>query len=216
MRAAKWIVAFGIAVTLGGCFERTPKLTEADEKIFEAVIYLFTGLEDNLDETDGKGMPWQRAVKGRSIEYWRVGKNGISMSSDQEFTKKTSESRYVRYVWRLTSPAPCIFKFEEVDEFSKGDSTKDFSAYSSSNDLNALTFNLANAHTFVLETEDFGKPYIRLLGPRVVCNNYNAFCENVWNSVSTGLSLGRFSGSQEERRQKAFNIVKAACPGKDF
>ncbi len=47
-----------ISAALAGFFEVTPKLSQEDEKLFEAVMYLFTGLEDNLDDTNGKGMPW--------------------------------------------------------------------------------------------------------------------------------------------------------------
>jgi hypothetical protein len=214
MRAAKWIVAVA-AFALGGCFDTAPKLSQEDERLFEAVIYLFTGLEDNLDETDGKGMPWQRAAKGRGIEYWRVGRNGIGFSDD-EMNRKTRDSRYVRYVYRLTSPDRCVFSFDDVTEFSKGDSQEDFSTYSSTNMLNTMTFNLANAHTFAFDDDGFGTPYIRLLGPRVMCHGPN-FCENVWNSVFSGLSLGRFRDSNhKERRQKAFGFVKKACPGKEF
>lgn len=102
MRAVEWIAALGAFIILSGCFDTTPKLSQEDEKLFEAVMHLFTGLEDNLNDTDGKGMSWQRAVKGRSVEYWRVGKNGIGFSDD-EMNRKTRDSRYVRYVYRLTS-----------------------------------------------------------------------------------------------------------------
>ncbi len=53
------------------------------------------------------------------------------------------------------------FSFGDVTQFSKGDSQEDFSVYSSTNMLNT---NLANAHTFALDDEGYGSPYIRLLG----------------------------------------------------
>jgi hypothetical protein len=215
MRRLKLIVAMGAVFMLAGCFDSTPKLSQEEEKLLEAVTYLFTGLEDNLDDTDAKGMPWQRTVKGRNLEYWRVSKNGIYSSDDAE-NKKMRKSTYVRYIYRLTSPDPCVFSFSDITEFSQGDSQEDFSAMSSTNMLNTQTFNLANAHTFVFEDDGYGTPYIRIVGPRAMCYGPNA-CENAWNSVFSGLSLGRFRNDERfERRQKAYAFVKKACPGKEF
>jgi hypothetical protein len=215
MGVFRWLGAVALAIALSGCFESKSTLSQDDQKFLDAVMYFFTGLEDNLDETDGKGMPWQRAVKGRSIEYWRIGRNGIGFSDD-EMSKKTRDSQFVRYINRLTSPEPCVFSFGDVTEFSKGDSKEDFSAYSSGNIGNTMTFNLTNAHTFTFEDDGYGEPYVKLLGPRVMCLGPYG-CENVWTSVFSGLSLGRFRGKiDQERRQKAFSILKKACPGKEF
>jgi len=215
MRKSTLIVAMCAALTLAGCFESTPKLSQDEEKLLDAVIYLFTGLEDNLDDTNGNGMPWQRAVRGRNLEYWRIGKNGIYLS-DAADNAKMRKSTYVRYIYRLTSPEACVFSFSDITEFSQGDSQEDFSAMSSTNMLNTQTFNLANAHTFVFEDDGYGTPYIRIVGPRAMCNGPN-LCENGWNSVFSGLSLGRFRNDEHfERRQKAFAFVKKACPGKEF
>ncbi|WP_315828599.1 MULTISPECIES: hypothetical protein [unclassified Bradyrhizobium] len=213
MRALRRAAAFCVAAVRARCFEREPKLSQDDEKLFEAVMYLLTGLEDNLDETDGKGMPWQRELKGRRVEYWHISKNGIGFSDD-ELNNKTRSSKYVRYVFRLTSPEPCTFTFEDIDQFSKGDSQEDFSVYSSSNIGNNLTFRFANAHTFALE--DDVEVYVRMVGPRVACTG-EAYCENAWNSLFSGLSLGRFHGrAHKDRREKALAVVKNACPGKEF
>jgi hypothetical protein len=215
MRILKLGATIGVLLALSGCFDAQPKLTVDDEKLLEAVMYLFTGLEDNLDETDGKGMPWQRAVDGRNLKYWRVNTNGI-FSSDDEENKKMRNSSYVRYVFRLNSSAPCVFNFQDINEFSKGDSREDFSAISSTNILNTQTFNLTNAHTFVFEDDGYGTPYIRIVGPRAVCHGQNA-CENAWSSVFSGLSLGRFRNDEHfVRRQKAYAFVKRMCPGKEF
>ena len=45
-------------------------------------------------------MSWQRSVKNRSLEYWRISNNGIS-SSEEETYKKTRDSQYVRYLFRV-------------------------------------------------------------------------------------------------------------------
>ncbi|WP_461316847.1 hypothetical protein [Bradyrhizobium embrapense] len=202
------------AIALTGCFERTPKLSQDEEKLLDATTYLFTGLEDNLDETSGKGMPWQRSVKGRAIDYWRITTNGIGFSDD-EMNRKTRPSRYVRYTYRVSSPEPCSFAFEDITEFSKNDSQEDFSAYSMHNQGNGITFNLGNAHTFQFE-EDGWSTYLRIVGPRAVCYASGG-CENAWNDTFSGLLLGRISGDAHlDRRKKALAIIRTACPGKDF
>lgn len=215
MRILRLGATIGVLLALSGCFEAQPKLSIDDEKVLEAVMYLFTGLEDNLNETDGKSMPWQRAVNGRNLEYWKVSTNRI-FSSDDEENKRMRNSSYVRHVFRLNSSAQCTFNFADINEFSKGESREDFSALSSTNMLNTQTFNLANAHTFVFEDDGYGTPYIRIVGPRAVCYGPNA-CENAWNSVFSGLSIGRFRNDENfERRQKAYASVKKVCPGKEF
>ncbi|SFJ54041.1 hypothetical protein [Bradyrhizobium sp. cf659] len=103
MLRLKLIAAMGAAFALAGCFDSEPKLSQDEEKLLEAVTYLFTGLEANLDDTDGKGMPWQRAVRGRKLEYWRISKNSI-YSSDEAENKKMRKSTYVRYISLLLLP----------------------------------------------------------------------------------------------------------------
>jgi hypothetical protein len=115
------------AVALAGCYESAPTLSQDEEKLFDAVMYLFTGIEDNT--VDGDSTLWRRTVKGRTVEYAHIGRNGIGFSDDA-LNKKTRDSLYVRYLFRLSSPERCAFRFEDVDQFSKGDSQEDFSVYS--------------------------------------------------------------------------------------
>ncbi|QOZ20828.1 hypothetical protein XI02_42175 [Bradyrhizobium sp. CCBAU 21365] len=68
------------ALMLSSCFESSPKLSKNEEGLLEAVVYLFTGLEDNAGDRYGLKILWQRSVKGRTIEYRRVSKNGIGFS----------------------------------------------------------------------------------------------------------------------------------------
>ena len=72
-------------------------------------------------------------------------------------------------------------KKERTTEFSKGDSTEDFSAYSFTNALNTHIFNLANAHVFKLDAREYGRPVIEIQGPRVECDE-GGYCVNDWNS----------------------------------
>ncbi len=214
MRWLRCMAAIGSALALTGCFESAPKLSRDDERLLDAATYLFSGLEDNLDETGGKGMPWRRAVKGRAIEYWRISENRIGFSDD-ELNRKTSSSRYVRYSYRISSPELCSFTFEVMTEFSNRESQKDFSTFSMQDSASGMTFNVGNAHTFQFE-DDGWSPYLRIQGPRAVCYRSGG-CENGWNDVFSGLSLGRFSGSEQiDRRKKALAVIKNSCPGKEF
>jgi hypothetical protein len=207
------LIALVCTLALVGCFESTPKLSKDEEHLLDAVTYFFTGLEDNF--TDGVGRsPWQREVKGRGIEFSRVSRNGIG-SSSEEFNRKTRPSKYVRYLRRISLVEPCAFQFEEITDFSKGDSQQDFSAYSMKSGTNVI-FNLANAYHFNFNTEDL-TPAIELAGPRVVCDAPDS-CQNSWNSFMSGVGLGTLKGSNDEnkRRLGAFILIKKSCPGKPY
>ena len=213
MRAA-WIGIIGAGAVLAGCYESTPSLNQDEEKLFDAVMYLFTGIEDNTP--DGDARYWHRTIKGRALELWTISKNGMGFS-DEEARKKTRNSVYARYVYRLTSPERCTFIFEDKHQLSKGDSQEDFSAYSYNNMLNSHTFRFANAHTFEFDKSDDSWPILILAGPRVKCDEESRFCENAWNSQFSGMSLGRFDGNKfMDRRERALALVKKACPGKEF
>jgi hypothetical protein len=178
-------------------------------------MYFFTGIEDNTNE--GVGLtPWRRSAKARVVEYWKIGKNGIG-SSDDETNKKIRGSAYVRYVYRLSNPEPCVFRFEDVTEFSKGDSQTDFSVHSSTNILNSHTFNFANAHKFEF-VDDAWAHVIVLEGPRAVCSDETGYCENKWTSEFSGMPYTRFDVDKGSvvRRGRAIALIKKACPGKDF
>ena len=56
----------------------SPKVSKEDEQLFDAVMYAFTGIEDN---TKGSLIPWQRDAKPKVLEYWTIGKNGIGPHS---------------------------------------------------------------------------------------------------------------------------------------
>jgi hypothetical protein len=107
---------FGVAL-LAACSEpAAPKLSKEDERILDAMMFLFSGIEDNTKDDYGL-TPWQREVKGRSIEFSMIGKNGMH-SSDDEDERKLRPSTYMRYMERITLEEPCVFHFEEINEFS--------------------------------------------------------------------------------------------------
>jgi hypothetical protein len=212
-----WIgMLFGAAM-LAACSDSASKLSKEEEQVLDAMMFLFSGIEDNTKDDWGL-TPWRREVNTRGIEFSKLGKNGIS-SSDEEDNRKIRQSTYVRYLERISLKEPCVFYFEEITEFSKGDSHEDFSWHSSKNALNTHIFNLANAHVFNLNVEDarFTKALIEMAGPRVECTEYD-YCENAWNSFFSGMDSGRFNGGNAEnsRRLRAMELIKKTCPGKPY
>jgi hypothetical protein len=205
------------ALILAACFDSASKLSREEEQVLDAMMFLFSGIEDNTKD-DGGLAPWRREVKGRSIEFSKLGKNGIG-SSDEEENRKIRQSTYVRYLERISLKEPCVFHFEEIIEFSKGDSQEDFSWHSFKNGLNTHIFNLANAHVFKLSVgaATFTKRIIELEGPRVRCTE-GGYCENAWNSLRSGMDFRRFNGGDAEniRRLRAMELIKKTCPGKSY
>jgi hypothetical protein len=214
------------AAMLAGCFDSATKdsatkdsvakLSNEEEQVLDAMMFLFSGIEDNTKDDSGL-TPWRREVKGRGIEFSKLGKNGIS-TSDEEYNRKIWQSTYVRYLMRISLKEPCVFHFEDITEFSKGDSTEDFS-WDSSKSSNSRIFNLANAHVFNLNMEDakFVEAVIEMAGPRVECTE-DDYCENAWNSMYDSMHLGRFRGGDFEnnRRLRAMELIKKMCPGKPY
>jgi len=219
-----WIGTLLGTAMLAGCFdsaikdsatnEPVAKLSKEEEQVLDAMMFLFSGIEDNTKDDWGL-TPWRREVKGRSIEFSKLGKNGIS-TSDDEYNRKIWQSTYVRYLMRISLKEPCVFHFEDVMDFSKGDSTEDFSWESSKNGLNTHIFNLANAHVFNFNTEGF-EAIIEMEGPRVECTE-DGQCENAWDSRYSAIHGGRFKGREAEniRRLRAMELIKKACPGKPY
>ncbi len=185
---------FAVAV-LAACSDSSPKLSKDEEEVLDAMMFLFTGIEDNTKDDWGL-TPWRREVKGRSIEFTKLGKNGIG-SSDAEENRKIRQSTYVRYLERISLKEPCVFHFQEIDEFSKGDSTEDFSWHSYTNALNTHIFNLANAYEFKLNVKEaeYSRAVIEMAGPRVICEEFG-YCESTWDSTISGMGLGRLRDNE--------------------
>src|ERR1700722_207936 len=120
-----WIGLLCSVGVLAACSDKLPK-EEAD--LLDAMMFVWTGIEDNTKENYGLG-PWRRKVTGRSIEFSILRRNGIG-TSDEETNKIIRKSSYVLDVRKISLTAPCAFKMEDETRFSKGDSQEDFSAYS--------------------------------------------------------------------------------------
>jgi hypothetical protein len=114
------------ATMLTACFEPTaPKLSKDDERALDAMMFLFLGLEDNT-EFEQALTPWRREVKGRTVEFSTISKNGI-YSSDEDDNRKLRQSDYTRYIKRIAQIEPCVFRFEFMNEFSNGANKEEFS-----------------------------------------------------------------------------------------
>lgn len=210
-----WLRAMCCVGALSACSEQPAKLSKEEIELLDAVTFALTGIEDNTKEKYGL-TPWIREVVGRNIEFGLISKNGIG-TSDDETNKIIRKSSYVRYVQRISSPEPCVFRREDLTQFSKGDSQEDFAAYSMRNDLDPSTFNLANAYRFELEF-DFGQGNISLRGPAVVCWRWGS-CENYWNKMfDAGYDWDRADHKPLSvlRRERAIALIKKTCPGKPY
>jgi hypothetical protein len=191
------------------------KLSKEEELVLDAMMFLFTGIEDNTEDKWGL-TPWRREVKGRSIEFSELAKNGIFWDNEEQ-NRKMRQSTYMRYLRRITLKEPCVFHFEAIEEFSKGDSRKDFTSYSTTEYGGTHTFNLGNAHHFNLDVDTGWGAAIAMAGPRVECDQLG-YCENAWNSGISGMHDGRFKGedAENDRRLRAMELIKKACPGKPY
>ncbi|SNT61648.1 hypothetical protein SAMN05216374_5948 [Tardiphaga sp. OK246] len=205
-----------MSLSLVGCFG-SPQLSKEEEQLLDAMMFLFTGIEDNARDEVGL-TSWRRDRSRRALEFAKVGRNRV-FGSDEAFNQAVQNSRYLRVVERITLIEPCVFSFEEITQYSLGESQDDFSVASSKNALNTYAVDLTRAHVFNLNTEDAdrSKAIIELAGPRVICFELGA-CENAWNSFFAGHDLGRFRGGADEnqRRQRAVGLIKKSCPGKAF
>ncbi len=208
-----------LCLALAGCFDASPKMSKEDEELFNAVMDAFTGIEDNTKDSYGL-TPWKKEPTANGFRFTKIGKNGIG-SSDEEFNKKIRQSKYVRYVYSLTSKERCVFRFEDFNEFSKDDSDSEFARIEGdgNNILNSGTFNFANAHKFEFVDNGLGTYIIALEGPKVMCQQeMGDYCENKWNNGISGMAHNRFDGGKEstDRRRRAIEAIKKACPGKAF
>jgi hypothetical protein len=226
------LACFACCMTLAGCFDSSPKLSNEDEQLFDAVMYAFTGIEDNTRDIEQNPDPygltaWKKEPTANGFRFTMIGRNGI-VSSNAEFNKKIRQSKYVKYVYRLTSKERCVFRFENFDEFSKGDSQTEFIRVDESVSLGGSgTFNLGSAHKFELvETETIGRlrRFVVLEGPKVMCQEeFGEYCKNKWIDESFGGADRRFDSDDGEvdrkafrRRGRAVELIKKACPGKAF
>lgn len=213
------LVGFACCMTLAACFDPAPKLSKEDEQLFDAVMYAFTGIEDNTRDSYGI-TSWKKEPITNGFRFTTIGKNGIG-TSDPELNKKIRQSKYVKYVYRLTSNERCVFRFEDFNEFSKGDSETEFVRIEGdgNNILNNATFNFGNAHKFEFVDNGLGTPIIVLEGPKVMCQEeIGGHCKNSWTSEISGMAYNRFDSDDEavRRRGRAIELIKKACPGKAF
>lgn len=190
------------------------KLTQKQIQMLEAVTFVFSGIEDNSKD-DTKLPPWRREITDKGLEYWRIGRNAV-WTSDDKTNAILKKSKYMRYVMEVTSPKHCVFSIVNREEFSNGNSTTDFSAYSMPDDMTTFTVDLADAHTFKLESDGVGQPYLLIQGARAVCDR-RGYCQNGWNDALSSLHRGHFEDREENaRRRRAIAFIKKSCAGKPY
>ena len=207
---------------LAACFKSsTPKMSKEDELLFDAVMYAFTGIEDNAKELYAL-TSWKKEPAANGFRFTMIGKNGIS-SSDDEFNKKIRQSKYLQYVYQFTSKERCVFRFEDFYEFSKGDSETEFARIEGdgNNILNSATFNFGNAHKFEFTDNGWGRSIIVLEGPKIMCQEeMGDYCKNSWNNEISGMAYDRLEEHSDKeavrRRGRAIAFIQKACPGKAF
>ncbi|WP_338834117.1 hypothetical protein [Bradyrhizobium septentrionale] len=199
-------------LALGGCKQ---ELSKEKGELMDAVMFALYNIEENSKGRTGEQSPLQRQIVDQSIEFWRIGRNGIGTSSD-EINQKIQNSAYVRYKWIISSPEPCVFRKREFTEFSQGKSQEDFSAYTMGGIGSDGVVDLNKASRFVLLSEP-PLTQIAITGPAVHCVA-DGWCENYFN---TTVDIDGYTPRGEkpyvvQRKEKAIDLIKKACPGKAY
>ncbi|WP_316214901.1 hypothetical protein [Bradyrhizobium sp. SZCCHNR2035] len=199
-------------LALGGCKQ---ELSKEKAELMDAVMFALYNIEENGKGRSGEQEPLQRRVVNQSIEFWRIGRNGIGTSSD-EINQKIRNSAFVRYKWVITSPEPCVFRKQEFTEFSKEKSQEDFSAYTMGSIGSDGVVDLNKASRFVLISEPL-LTQIVISGPAVHCVA-DGWCEDYFN---TTIDVDGYTPRGEkpylvQRKEKAIDLIRKACPGKAY
>jgi hypothetical protein len=86
---------------VGGLHEQpceTSSMSKEDELLYDAVMYAFTGIEDNTKDSYGL-TAWKKESTENGFRFTKISENGIG-TSDEELNKKIRQSKYVQYVYR--------------------------------------------------------------------------------------------------------------------
>jgi hypothetical protein len=199
------------SMLLTGCEQ---ELSKDKIDLLEAVMFAFNGIENNTQEKF-RFQPWKRTIGGQTIEYVTFGNNSYGFS-DANLNAKTKDSSFVRYTRKISSPETCVFYMQSVEEFSKGNSKEDFSAFAGGHEDDIL--HLMNAYRFEMIYDlEFHTSNVYLEGPAVVCD-LKGSCQNAY--MQTGSPEDDRSSDEKPakfaRREKAVDLIKKACPGKPY
>lgn len=195
---------------LTACSEE--KLSKEKVLLLDAFVFASDNIEDGkLDKF--RFQPWKREVSGQTISFWTTGRNSYGFSDD-ETNKLTKNSKYVRYTEKISSPQNWVFRTESHAEFSKGDSTTDFSVYDNGDGI--VIFNLAKAYQFEI-VYDPPSADLHVSGPGVACGP-DGSCSNEWHKQ---IFPEDYWSAEEKppsvlRREKAVELIRKACPGNPY
>jgi len=203
-------VLLSCAIALAACSEE--RLSNEKAQILDAVVFAFDNVEDGKQEKF-RFQPWRREVAGQTITFWTVGGHDYGFSDD-ETNKLTKDSKFVRYTEKISSPENCVFRKESHAEFSKGDSTTDFSVYDMGQ--GTIIFNLAKAYQFEIQY-DPPSADVRVKGPGVVCG-LDGSCANEWSKQIFPEDYWSYNEKPPSvlRRDKAVELIKKVCPGSPY
>jgi hypothetical protein len=197
------------ALLLAGCEQ---ELSNEKVGLLEAVVFAFDNVENNQQE-EHRLRPWKREMAGQTIVFSTLGRNSIG-TSDEETNAKIRDSSFIRYTEKISSSEKCVFRRESLMEFSKGDSTTDFSVYDMGS--GTVIINLMNAYRFEL-VYDPPEANINLQGPSVACYN-DGSCVNLWDKVIFPEDYYSYNDKPPSvlRRERAVELIKKVCPGKPY
>src|SRR6266481_4486833 len=160
------------SMLLTGCEQ---ELSKNKIELLEAVMFAVNGIENNTQVK--YRLSWKRKIVGQTIEYVTFGNNSYGFSNP-ETNAKTKDSSFVRYTRKISSPETCVFYMQSVEEYSKGDSKEDFSAFAGGHEDDILY--LRNAYRFEMIYDlQFHMANIYLEGPAVVCD-LKGSCQNAY------------------------------------
>jgi hypothetical protein len=198
------------AAVLGGCFELQP--TKEQAQLMDAMIFAVYDVEENTTDKFTL-IPWKRDVRGEEIELHTVRNNSIFWS-DEETNRKTRPSKYIRYSYHISTPEKCVFRIRRVDEWSQGASETEFTAYTSAEDI-VLDLNKAYRFEIDLRGPDAS---VHFEGPAVMCRRDVSWCQNSWSHQIFPVDYYSYGvrSPSVQRRDKAIELLKKACPGKPY
>ncbi len=155
-------------VALASCGEA--KLTQDEAGLLDAMAFLVAAAE-NGKEWSKDGPRWQREVTGRAVSFSVVTRKHLFFG-DKEYSEKTEDSAHRRYIHRMELVEPCVVRWHQTTDFSKGASREDFSHFRLTDAK--ITLHPKNAHRFVFIYEpEIYHWVVRMDGPGVACGADN-------------------------------------------
>jgi len=203
---------------------KPPQISDSDAAMLDAMAFIVWGIEEGKT-MKGTIVPEQRTINQSQIEYMDVANNpnldpiladvirGIAQES------KTRGSKFVKYVVRVSSPEPCLFRMDELESFSKGGSSNDFSSGLTRHLVWDLDLNKTSRFEVEVKdiTETFSSADIIIEGRGVECREGK--CQDK-DTFSIGEYDSEKPASEQRdlisRRERAIAFVQKTCPGKPY